>query len=204
VWDVSALGRLPEQEIQQDQVRVPARRPSAEPAPQKNVTPKEFEELWNTLAGEDARQAYQASWKIAAAPDRAVPFLRERLKPAAAGDPDRIARLIRDLDSSGYEVRAKAMKELEGLGDAAGPTLRDAKKGDPSLEFRKRVEQLLRKLDDIPSPERLRAVRAVEALELIGTPEACRVLADLAKGAPEDRLTREARGSLWRLTAAAK
>jgi hypothetical protein len=200
VFDVSAFGRLPAPD--NHSARGPKRQPKEQPALQKDLNPQDFEGLWKDLAGKDARRAYQAIWKIAAAPDRAVLFLRESLKPAAAGDPGRIARLIRDLDSSGYEVRAKATRELERLGDAAGLALRDAQKGNPSPEFRKRVEQLLRKLDDEPSPERLRAVRAVETLELIGTPEACRLLADLAKGAPEDRLTREARGSLHRLTAA--
>jgi hypothetical protein len=42
-------------------------------------------------------------------------------------------------------------------------------------------------------------LRAVEVLERIGNAEARRVLEALAKGAPEARLTREARTSLERL-----
>jgi hypothetical protein len=50
-------------------------------------------------------------------------------------------------------------------------------------------------------PERLQALRAVEVLERIGTPEARKVLETLATGAPAARLTREAKASLGRLPA---
>ena len=42
-------------------------------------------------------------------------------------------------------------------------------------------------------------LRGVEALEHIGSPEARRLLEDLAMGTPEARLTREAKASLERL-----
>jgi hypothetical protein len=42
------------------------------------------------------------------------------------------------------------------------------------------------------APESLRAVRAVEVLEWIATPNARRLLDELAKGADDARLTREA------------
>ena len=43
-------------------------------------------------------------------------------------------------------------------------------------------------------------LRAVEILERIGTPEAQRILASLAEGAPEDRLTVAAKESLERVS----
>jgi hypothetical protein len=49
----------------------------------------------------------------------------------------------------------------------------------------------------------LRSVRAAEVLERIGTPEARRLLGQLATGAAEARLTREAKAALKRLDARA-
>ena len=79
--------------------------------------------------------------------------------------------------------------------------MRDTLAGEPSAEVRRRVEELLRKLDGpMPSSGQLRDLRSVEVLEHIGTPEAKQVLQTLAKGAPEARLTQEAKASLERLT----
>jgi hypothetical protein len=69
--------------------------------------------------------------------------------------------------------------------------------GNPPLEVRRRVEQLLGKLET--SPRRLQKLRAVEVLEHIATPEARELLRILAKGAPEARVTQEAKASLERL-----
>ncbi|HTU18889.1 MAG TPA: hypothetical protein VMG10_12590 [Gemmataceae bacterium] len=51
------------------------------------------------------------------------------------------------------------------------------------------------------SSEPLRDSRALEVLEQLGTPEARGLLRRLADGAPEARLTREARAVLQRLAA---
>ena len=50
------------------------------------------------------------------------------------------------------------------------------------------------------APEPLRRLRSVEVLEHIGTPEAREVITAIAKGAPEARLTQEAKASLDSLT----
>src|SRR5262249_49925638 len=83
----------------------------------------------------------------------------------------------------------------------AAPALRRALGGRPALEVRKRLEGLLEKaLLRPPTGPELQALRAVEALEKIASPEARQVLRGLAKGAPEARLTREAMAALGRLT----
>jgi hypothetical protein len=48
--------------------------------------------------------------------------------------------------------------------------------------------------------EALRAIRAVEVLEQLGTPEARQVLQNLADGAPGHKLTRHAEAALKRLS----
>lgn len=49
------------------------------------------------------------------------------------------------------------------------------------------------------SPVQLQLLRAVEVLEQIDTPEARRLLAELAQGAAAARLTQEAKAALERL-----
>jgi hypothetical protein len=65
---------------------------------------------------------------------------------------------------------------------------------------RHRFLALLKKLDHEPlTLEQLRDLRAVEVLELIGTPETRPLLEAVAKGDPESRLTQDARIALQRL-----
>src|SRR5262249_17684104 len=151
----------------------------------------EVRSAWDDLAG-DAAGAYRAIGALAAAPDQAVPFLAERVKPAAAPDPKRVARLLARLDSARFADREQATRELEKLGRLVEPALRQTLAGRPSLEARRRIERLLKKLD----LGEVRAVRVVEVLEHASTPAARRLLAELAGGVPEARQTREAKAAL--------
>jgi WD40 repeat protein len=162
---------------------------------------RELAELWERLADEDPAPAYRAVSRLVAAPRQAAALLGRRLRSPAAGDPRRLGRLIADLDDARFTVRERALAELAAVGKAAEPALRKALEGRLSAEARRRVELLVRRLGPAPlvSPEVLRVLRAVYALELLGTPEARRVLEALAGGAPGSRLTREARAALARL-----
>jgi RNA polymerase sigma factor (sigma-70 family) len=170
----------------------------SKPARANGASAKELESHWNDLANDDAARAYRAIWALAAAPESSVAFLKERLKPAAPRDAKQVERLIKDLDSEQFDVRRKAAEQLEALGEPAAPLLRKALKGELPLEARRQVERLLDKLEQVP-PELLRALRAIEALEHIGTPDARRVLEAMAKGIPETRQASEAKAALERL-----
>ncbi len=168
-------------------------------ARQTHLSPKELETLWTALADDDASVAFQAVWSLAAGQDT-VPFLRERLHPTSAVDTKHVSRLLADLDSDRFAMREKAAKELEQLGRLAEPALRKALAGRPSLEARRRLEKLLVEVrGPIRVPETLRALRAIEVQEDIGTPEAQEVLKTLSKGVPEALVTQEAKSSLARL-----
>jgi dipeptidyl aminopeptidase/acylaminoacyl peptidase len=163
------------------------------------LAPKDLAALWSDLTGADAIAAHRAIWRLAAAPRECVPFLEKQLPPASV-DEQKVVRLLADLDNEQFAVRDDAMKELGKIGGAAEPAMRDLLKGSPSVEYRRRVEQLLEKLEGpISLPESRRAVRCVEVLEHIGTPEAQRLLKTLADGAKGALLTREAQASLDRL-----
>jgi RNA polymerase sigma factor (sigma-70 family) len=157
--------------------------------------------LWDDLAADDAGRAWRAVGLLAAAPTQAVPLLRDKLRPAAASpDRDQLTRLIADLASENYAVRKKAVDQLRALRERAEPALREAARGRLDAEARKRVDELLGELEAaVLPPDELRPLRGVEVLEHIGTPEARKVLQALAAGAPQARLTQDARASLRRL-----
>jgi WD40 repeat protein len=161
---------------------------------------RELAARWGDLAAVDGPKGRQAVWDLAAAAEQAVPFLGERLRPVAPAAPDRVARLVADLDSDRFAARADAVRELERLAELAEPALRKALAGEPTAEVRRQGERLLLRLEGpVLSPERLRQLRALEVLERADTSEAGQVLEGLAKGAPEGWLTRQAKASLERL-----
>jgi RNA polymerase sigma factor (sigma-70 family) len=164
-------------------------------------SPERLRQLWDTLAGDDAANAYRAMWSLVDAPAQAVPWLREHLPPLKPVEPAQLVRLIDDLDSDKFAVRSKASEELERLGELAEPALRGALAAKPTLERRRRCEELLAKLS-VLSSRRLRAVRTVEVLEHIGTAEARALVEKLAGGTPQARQTQEARAARQRLAVA--
>ena len=131
---------------------------------------------------------------------RAVPFLAQRLRPVPRVEEERLTRLIADLDSPRFGVRSRAAKELEQLGELAEPGLRKALASKPTPETRRQLTMLLDQVGSRPlSSEQLHVLRGVEVLEQTGTSGARQVLKVLTTGAPEARLTREAKASLERL-----
>ena len=57
-------------------------------------SPHDLAAEWDALADEDAARAYRAVLTLAGAPARlVVPLLKDRLRPAAAADPQLLARL---------------------------------------------------------------------------------------------------------------
>jgi WD40 repeat protein len=156
--------------------------------------------LWQALAGDDARQAHRAAWALTDRPDRAVPFMKARLRPAKETQPERIRRLLVDLESPRFAVRTAATRALTEIGDEAECAVRQALAGDPALETRRRLETIEAALR-APSGEALRCVRAVAVLERIGSAAARHVLEALAAGAPRMRQTHEAQAALQRLAA---
>jgi hypothetical protein len=173
-----------------------------------SLTQARLDHLWDDLGGKDPAREYVAVWALAASPGQSVPFLRERMRPADAPDDvtsKKAAKLTAQLDDDDFDVRERATAELARLGKAARPALRAALAGKPSAEARQRIEKLLQPLDEAGlSPEERRLLRAVEALEYAGVPEANKALEALAGGAAGDPLTEHAREALARLAKRAK
>ncbi len=166
--------------------------------PTAALTPRQLEACWAELAHEDAARAYDAVWALVAAPEQAVPFMEKKLSPVPRPDRNTTAGLIADLDSYDFTARKRAAEKLTRLGDAISPILRRSLENKPSLEVRRRLQQLLDQSREW-TPIRLRDHRAIQALEHIGTPQAKRVLQKLAAGAPETLRTEEPKAALQRL-----
>ena len=168
-------------------------------SPQKRTAPldvAELNRLWADLAREDAQVAYQAICKLRLAPKQAVALFEQHFKPVPRLEAKPIADLLRQLDDAAFSVREKAAKHLIGLGEAVEPALRQALAGSPSLELRRRVEQIL---DRLAPKELLRESRAFEVLENAADAESRRFLRLLADGSPNARLTTAAQAALARV-----
>ena len=98
-------------------------------------------------------------------------------------------------------VREAAVKSIRDLGQRVVPKLDDARSVARSPEAKDRIQRLIDDLRAAPSVAELLQIRSVHILELIATPAARDLLANLSKGAPGARLTEEAKASVARLSA---
>jgi hypothetical protein len=169
------------------------------------IPARKLDRYWAGLASRNPRQAYPAVWGLGMAPKQAIPLFIDKLTPIALlMDKNHVAKLITELDDDKFSVREKAGQDLEKMGSLVDPILRKALTGVlPSLEVRRRMERILEKIKTEqgsgPSPEVLRASRALLVLERFGTPEAKQLLEKFAAGMPEAQLTLDARAALERL-----
>jgi WD40 repeat protein len=187
-WDTTALiwdvGRL-----------LPAR-----PAVTEQPAADALEAWWVELGSPDATKAYQALAHLVALPDAAVALLGRHLAPAPPADVRHLHRLLAELDDEQFAVRERATAELIRLDHLAEPLLRSALARQPSSEARWRIDGIVEKLAaPLTIPGQLQAIRGVEVLEHLATPDARWLLESLARGTPEARQTQEAKASLQRL-----
>src|SRR6202035_3853939 len=121
--------------------------------------------------------------------------------PARAPDAKHLARLLADLDSDTFELRAKAFDALDELGDGILGLLQERlRQPNLALETRRRLQNLAEKHNpaDLPA-DRLRGLRTVEVLEHLAVPAARELLESLGQGTPAATLTRAARAAAERL-----
>jgi WD40 repeat protein len=165
-----------------------------------HISTADLEKRWSELADKDASKAYRAVWFFVTAPAQSTPFIAGKLKPVNIADPAAIQRWISDLGSDQYAIRQAAAKELEKAGPQIAPAIQAALKGNITLESRRRLEQILNTFSGVPGRELLRQIRAIVALEHIGSADAVAALETVARGAPGARETEEAKAALERLT----
>lgn len=155
---------------------------------------------WRELADNDAAKAYQTIIKLVEIPDKAIPYLRERLLAEKLPSPQEIGALIGDLGSASFAKREAASRALEKLGPAAERTLIGRLSENPSAEIHGRIEQIWKKLASRRTTlVELRLGRALEVLERIGNVDANKTLKEVGEKQGENWLGEEARKGLARL-----
>jgi RNA polymerase sigma factor (sigma-70 family) len=156
--------------------------------------PQSLANVWEDLGG-DAPTAYAAVCRGAAAGDAAVAAIKARVQPLGPVDRRKVEELVRQLDADGAADRDCASRALADLAPAAEALLRKTAAQTQSVEVRARLKRILAGV----ATDRRRSAYAVEMLEMIGSQEARRVLANLAKGSANAGLTRDAAAALKRL-----
>src|SRR5262249_14313941 len=126
--------------------------------------------------------------------------IREQVVSPSKPDTAEVARLIAELDDAKFKVRKSAQKKLATMGLPAAPALTQALEKGPSLELRRRLQEVLAELRAGPE----RNCRSVAVLEAVGSDEAVALLKELGGGYRGDPVTLEARAALKRWEESAK
>jgi hypothetical protein len=168
--------------------------------PKGALADNELEQAWRDLAQDNAAAARQVIWRLIANPQNVGATLKKHVHLV---DVARINKLIGDLDSDDYDSREAATKELAGQGRWLEGRLKEALEKPPSLEYKRRVEQLIEKLGGAGAlslrQEQLRMRRAMMVLEYIADEPAIDLLGRMSKQAPEEAFRHEAATTLQRL-----
>lgn len=148
--------------------------------------PSDVSLAWAALEAQDAATGYPAIKVLASAGDRGTEVIARGAKEAL-GTQKKIAGWVADLGSRSFTLREVAAKELLAQGARSLPALQGATRSDDT-DVRDRAKELIEKLEarDVTVPahglagDDLRLVRAVQALEQIGTPRAVGTLREMA------------------------
>jgi WD40 repeat protein len=167
--------------------------------PIAELTPEKLPVTWKGLQDGDASRAYKAVLALAASPKAAAPYLKQLLG-AEGPEERRIARLITDLNNDDFDAREKAEKELKDLEETPIPAVRQALGANPPKDAQKRMQEVLDRHKEVTAvAEGVRRLRAEEALERCGAPEAVEALRALAKDGQIAAVKQEAAAALDRL-----
>jgi hypothetical protein len=168
--------------------------------PAARVDDAALEKMWPDLTSDNDARLQLVLKALRSAPKQAVTLFRKEVAPVARERQRQVEQWIAELDADAFARRDQAMKELQGAAHEFAPLLRARHGMAGPGEIRNRLMFVLGKMEKESVPASLvRHARVVALLEQTATLEARAFLAELAQGAPDARLTREARGALARL-----
>jgi hypothetical protein len=148
------------------------------------------------LASREGRWGYRAVTILAERPDETVPLLRKKLPPQTALAVD---QLITQLGAVRQQEREAAERELAMHGADLVPFFEKAAERPDSREKQVRLRRLIEKSWSAAADRELLVARAIQVLELSGTPDALALLREYATGTSGTRLTDGAKAALARL-----
>jgi hypothetical protein len=171
--------------------------------PTMQLTAKDLRDSWVELKTAQGVVLYTAMGRLAAAPIAARSMFFKEFQ--RQHDRDRVdlgdlMRWLADLRKKDPDTRDRAYRELERLGDKAGPALRHALARRPDAATAFRLERLLRDChDDKLTQDRLQLLRALSVLEWIADDDIRRGLVALGRARPPTWITLEAAAVAERL-----
>lgn len=163
----------------------------------------ELPALLDQLGQDEPATRYAAAETLAAHPKAAVEAIRAAVRPVPPLDPAKVAEIQKGLVGTEYNARKRALREVRRLGEPALAAFGDP--NNPQVQFQGRYDhdfahRLIKEVrDKARTADAARAVRAVEVLERLATPEAAKLLEELAAGAPLASLTVAAKEPAARL-----
>jgi WD40 repeat protein len=162
--------------------------------------PKDIAKLWFELGAVDPQTAGPALFNLVAMGSDAVTHIQEHLSPASRTEDEIINSLIIQLDDAQFAVREAATRRLSGFGPAIVPRLEAVLSKETSVEVIFRLKSIINSshAQQVRS-DRLRALRAVQVLEYVGSDGALTHLQALSSGESEAELTNAAAAARKRL-----
>jgi hypothetical protein len=176
-------------------LRLPGRPDGPTIAPTRQATA----EALKSLAESDPARGQAAVRTLVANGGDAVTALAGELRPVPVPDGPTVARLIDALASAKLDERERAGRELSNFRESVRKELTGAAANHQSPEVRDRCQKFVAALDAAPEGDRLLFIRGVQALELIASPAAVKLVEKLAQGPPGVAETEDASRALNRL-----
>lgn len=124
--------------------------------------------LFQELLGPDAKKSWQALQQLLRSPTQCLEWIDQHLIPVPKPELAQMQQWISTLDSTKFETREQADKQLRHHLEHAEPLLQQAMSGKPSAELKIRLEKLLNEWQQ----RHLLKDRLQELLESLHTPEA--------------------------------
>jgi hypothetical protein len=156
---------------------------------------------WDQLGTQSAKEAIKMMARLATDPEGTVSLLAGKMKPVPVVPAALLDRIFHDLDDAKFPTRAKATRELDGLGVGAIAGVRERIAKGTSPEVAQRASVFLRRFEnEAATPERIRVLRALEVLAIMNSSAARKLVEHLAAGAPEVWKTDVAKQTLRGMT----